>query len=180
MTTRRAPGRAPRRAPRRPAPEAASLALARNFTRDLVRSVDLPWFPFVSEGVHVKLCHVSLTTGEITLLVRAAPGAGLTTHYHHGVFVAYTVTGRWRYLDSGWIAGPGDVVVEPAGASHALEVVGDSPAEAFVHLAGALEFRDESGKTLCIENAETLHGRYLAHCALHGLPAVDVTGGFRG
>ena len=38
----------------------------------------------------------------------------------------------------------------------------------------ALEFRDEAGKTLCIENAETLHGRYLAHCALHGIEPLDI------
>jgi 2,4'-dihydroxyacetophenone dioxygenase len=145
-----------------------------------VRSAELPWFPFMSDGVHVKLCRVSLATGEMVLMVRAAPGAGLATHYHHGVFIAYTVSGQWRDLDHGWIAGPGDVVVEPAGSTHAFEVVGSGPAEAFVHLAGALEFRDEAGKTLCIENAETLHGRYLAHCALHGIRPVDVTGGLPG
>jgi quercetin dioxygenase-like cupin family protein len=146
----------------------------------LVRSAELPWFPFMSEGVHLKLCRVSLATGEMVLMVRAAPGAALATHYRHGVFIAYTLSGQWRYPDHGWIAGPGDVVVEPAGSTHAFEVVGDGPAEAFVHLAGALEFRDEDGKTLCIENAETLHGRYLAHCALHGIEPVDVTGGFPG
>jgi 2,4'-dihydroxyacetophenone dioxygenase len=144
----------------------------------LVRCAELPWFPFLSEGVQLKLCRVSLATGEMVLLVRAAPGTRLAPHYHHGVFVAYTVAGHWRYRESGWIAGPGDVVVEPAGASHAFEVVGETCAEAFVHLAGALEFRDEAGRTLCIENAETLHGRYLAHCALHGLQPLDVTGGF--
>ena len=142
----------------------------------LVRSGELPWFPFLSEGIHLKLCRVNLATGEMVLMIRAAPGAGLATHYHHGVFVAYTIAGRWRYRGAGWTAGPGDVVVEPAGSTHSLEAVGHRPAEAFVHLAGALEFRDESGRTLCIENAETLHGRYLAHCALHGLALADVTG----
>lgn len=146
----------------------------------LVRCAELPWIPFMSDGVHIKLCRVSLATGEMVLMVRAAPGAGLATHYHHGVFIAYTVSGQWRYPDHDWIAGAGDVVVEPAGSTHAFEVVGTGPAEAFVHLAGALEFRDEAGKTLCIENAETLHGRYLAHCALHGIEPVDVTGGFPG
>jgi len=146
----------------------------------LVRCAELPWFPFIAEGVQIKLCRVSLATGEMALMVRASPGSGLATHYHHGVFVSYTVSGHWRYRDGGWIAGPGDVVVEPAGSVHALEVVGSAPAEAFVHLSGALEFRDDNGKTLCIENAETLHGRYLAHCALHGLEPVDVTGGFPG
>ena len=49
-----------------------------------------------------------------------------------------------------------------------------APVEIFVHVTGAIEFRDGAGRTLCIENAETLHGRYLAHCALHGISPVDV------
>ena len=146
----------------------------------LVRSEGLPWFPFLADGVHVKLCRANLTTGEMVLLIRAAPGAGLAAHYHHGVFASYTVAGRWRYLGSNWVASRGDVVVGPAGATQAFEAVGEEPAEAFVHLTGALEFRDEAGRTLGVESAETLHGRYLAHCALYGLPPVDVTGGFRG
>jgi len=145
----------------------------------LVRAAELPWMPFLSEGIHVKLCRVSLGTGEMILMIRAAPGAGLGTHYHHGVFVAYTIAGHWRYRGAEWIAGPGDVVVEPAGATHSFEAVGEGAAEAFVHVAGAIEFRDEAGRTLCIESAETLHGRYLAHCALHAMAPVDVTGGLR-
>jgi quercetin dioxygenase-like cupin family protein len=142
----------------------------------LVRVADLPWFPFISEGIHVKLCRVSLGTGEMVLLIRAAPGASLATHYHHGGFVAYTIAGQWRYRGEERTVGPGDVVVEPAGAEHGFEAVGPGPAETFVHLSGAIEFRDEDGRTLGIESAETLHGRYIAHCALHGLLPVDVTG----
>ena len=158
---------------RRAAPSAPAAPAADG----LVRCGDLPWFPFLSEGIHVKLCRVSLATGDMALMIRAAPGAGLASHYLHGVFVAYTIAGRWRYRDAEWVAGPGDVVIQPAGSTHALQAVGEGAAEAFVHVAGALEFRDESGKTLRIENAETLHGRYLAHCALHGLACLDVTGG---
>jgi 2,4'-dihydroxyacetophenone dioxygenase len=140
----------------------------------MIRNDSLPWFPFFSPGVFVKLCRVDLATGQMALLVRFEPGSGLATHYHHGVVVTYTVSGQWRYRDAEWTAGPGDVLVEPAGSTHAFEAIGDIPVEAFVNLTGALEFRDESGKTISIESAETLHGRYLAYCALHGIPAQDV------
>ena len=140
-----------------------------------VASSELPWFPFLSQSVHVKLCRVNRATGEMALLIRVQPGGGLDTHYYHGVAATYTITGNWRYRGALWVAGPGDVTIQTAGSMHAIETIGERPAEAFVHLIGAIEFRDESGKTLCIENAETLHGRYLAHCALHGLPIVDVT-----
>jgi hypothetical protein len=141
----------------------------------LVRNAGLPWFPFLSAGVHLKLCRASLATGEIVVMLRLDPGASIGTHYHHGVVVSYTVKGCWRYRDSDWEATAGDVVIQPPGSSCALDNPGDGPMEAFVHLKGAVEFLDESGKTLCIENAETLHGRYLAHCALHGIAPVDLT-----
>jgi quercetin dioxygenase-like cupin family protein len=153
----------------------APQAGARATTTKFVPSARLPWFPFLSEGIHLKLLRVNPSTGEMLLVIRVQPGAGLGTHYHHGVVVAYTISGSWRYRDADWIAGPGDAIFEPAGSTRAFETVGEAAAESFVHLTGALEFRDEAGKTLCIENAETLHGRYLAHCALHGIAPVDVT-----
>ena len=153
------------------APAAATAPEAARY----VPTNDLPWFPFHSESVHVKLCRVNRATGEMAMLIRVQPGGGLDTHYFHGVAATYCVSGSWRYRGAPWIAGPGDVTIQPAGSLQAIETIGERPAEAFVHLIGAIEFRDEAGKTLCIENAETLHGRYLAHCALHGLPVVDVT-----
>jgi quercetin dioxygenase-like cupin family protein len=141
---------------------------------DLVRGAALPWFPFLSPGVHLKLCRANLASGEMVFMIRLEPGATVGMHYHHGIVVAYTIAGRWRYRDAGWEAGAGDVIIQPAGSRHALENAGDTPSEAFVHLRGALEFLDEAGKTLCIENAETLHGRYLAYCALHGLERIEV------
>ncbi|HUL94462.1 MAG TPA: 2,4'-dihydroxyacetophenone dioxygenase family protein [Usitatibacter sp.] len=140
----------------------------------LVSTASLPWFPFLSDEVHIKLCRVIRATGEMALLIRVAPGGVLGPHYYHGTASAYTVSGQWRHRAKGWIAGPGDVMIAPAGSTHTLEAVGDKPMEAFVQLSGALEFRDEDGATLCIENAETMHGRYLAHCALHGIKPQEV------
>ncbi|HEY2630014.1 MAG TPA: 2,4'-dihydroxyacetophenone dioxygenase family protein [Usitatibacter sp.] len=160
-----------RRKGKRRAPEATASPVEPSF----VASDTLPWFPFLSEQVHVKLCKVNRTSGEMALLVRVAPGGTLGPHYYHGIAATYTVRGSWRHRARGWISGPGDVVVASAGSTHVLEAVGEDLVEAFVHLTGALEFRDEEGRTVCIENAETLHGRYLAHCALHGIEAIDIT-----
>jgi len=155
---------------RRPAHEGRDPARALQF----VPSGELPWFPFLSELVRIKLCSVNRTTGEIALLLQVAAGGGLGAHYYHGTAATYTVKGRWRHREHGWVSGPGDVMIAPAGSMHSMETVGEDPVEAFVHISGAIEFRNDEGKTLCIENAETLHGRYLAHCALHGITPRDV------
>jgi len=138
-----------------------------------VSSESLPWFP-LTDGVHIKLCRASLSTGQCVMFLRAQPGADLGAYCQHGVATVYTVAGRWRYREADWLAGVGDVVVEPAGSTHSFEVVGDVAALTFVHLTGAVEFLDASGATLRVENAETLHGRYLAHCALHGIDPLDI------
>ena len=162
----RAAPAARKRGVRSPQPEARAA--------DLVRGAALPWFPFLSPGVQLKLCRANLASGEMVLMIRLEPGAAVGMHYHHGIVVAYTIEGRWRYRDADWEAGAGDVIIQPAGSRRALENATDTPAVAFVHLRGALEFLDDAGRTLCIENAETLHGRYLAFCALHGLEPIEV------
>jgi 2,4'-dihydroxyacetophenone dioxygenase len=158
------------RTPTASAPAAASLPVA---AAAYVSSESLPWFP-LTEGVHIKLCRASLSTGQCVMFLRAQPGADLGTYCQHGVATIYTVAGCWRYREADWLAGVGDVVVEPAGSTHSFEVVGDVAAHTFVHLTGAVEFLDASGATLRVENAETLHGRYLAHCALHGIEPLDI------
>ena len=154
-----------------PAPISTDAPLA-----ELVSCSELPWFPFLVEGMQLKLCRVSRSTGAISLLARVVPGTEVYSHYNHGLAVVYTISGQWRYREAEWLATSGDVVVAPAGSTRTFETVGAWPAEVFIQLAGPVEFRDANDQTICIENAETLHGRYLAHCALHGIPAVDLTG----
>jgi len=139
-----------------------------------VAAEGLPWFPFLAEGVHVKLLKLTPATGEIVMIVRIEPGASLGECYRHGAVLAYTISGMWRYRGAEWVASAGDAVLAPAGSTQTLEVVGTEPVLAFVRLIGALEFHDAEGRTVSIENAETIHGRYLAHCALHGIPPADL------
>ena len=50
-----------------------------------------------------------------------AKAAGLVNrHYHpHQVF-AYTISGKWGYLEHEWTATAGDFIYEPPGESHTL------------------------------------------------------------
>src|SRR4029079_3957152 len=115
-------------------------ATARPASTKYAASAEMPWFPFRSEGIHLKLLRVNPSTGEMVLMIRVQPGAGLGTYYLHGVVVAYTISGHWRYRGAEWTAVPGDAIIEPAGSTRAFEVVGEAAAESFIHLAGALEF----------------------------------------
>jgi len=76
-----------------------------------------------------------------------AKGAGLVNrHYHpHGVF-AYTISGKWGYLEHSWIATAGDFVYEAPGEAHTL-VAHEShePMKVHFNVTGPLIWLDENG-----------------------------------
>lgn len=79
--------------------------------------------------------------------VLMAKAAGLVNrHYHpHQVF-AYTISGKWGYLEHEWTATAGDFIYEPPGESHTL-VAYDSgePMRVFFVVQGPLIWLDENG-----------------------------------
>jgi 2,4'-dihydroxyacetophenone dioxygenase len=79
--------------------------------------------------------------------VLMAKAAGLVNrHYHpHQVF-AYTISGKWGYLEHEWTATAGDFIYEPSGESHTL-VAYDSGElmRVFFVVQGPLIWLDEEG-----------------------------------
>lgn len=63
------------------------------------------------------------------LLVEALPGAGPAVHRHAYDEVCIVQEGRARYTlgDEELEAGPGDIVIVPAGTPHAFVNIGDGP-----------------------------------------------------
>jgi 2,4'-dihydroxyacetophenone dioxygenase len=82
--------------------------------------------------------------------VLMAKAAGLVNrHYHpHQVF-AYTISGKWGYLEHEWTATAGDFIYEPPGESHTL-VAYDSgePMRVFFVVQGPLIWLDENGSAV--------------------------------
>lgn len=78
-----------------------------------------------------------------------ADGPGLVNrHYHpHEVF-AYTISGKWSYLEHDWVATAGDFVYETPGESHTL-VAHHHPDPMLVHfnVKGPLIWLDEQGNS---------------------------------
>jgi 2,4'-dihydroxyacetophenone dioxygenase len=92
-------------------------------------------------------------------------GAGLVNrHYHpHEVF-AYTISGKWGYLEHDWTATAGDFVYESPGEGHTL-VAYEHPDPMRVHfiVKGPLIWLDEDGKSI---GHFDVHD-YIALCKAH-------------
>jgi 2,4'-dihydroxyacetophenone dioxygenase len=94
-----------------------------------------------------------------------ARGAGLVNrHYHpHEVF-AYTISGKWGYLEHDWIATAGDFVYESPGEGHTLVAhEHEDPMRVFFIVKGPLIWLDEDGKP---EDFFDVH-HYIAMCRAH-------------
>jgi 2,4'-dihydroxyacetophenone dioxygenase len=79
--------------------------------------------------------------------VLMAKRAGLVNrHYHPHQIFAYTISGKWGYLEHDWTATAGDFIYEAPGESHTL-VAYDSgePMRVFFVVQGPLIWLDEQG-----------------------------------
>lgn len=80
--------------------------------------------------------------------VLLAKSAGLVNrHYHpHEVF-AYTISGKWGYLEHDWVATAGDFVYETPGEGHTLVAYEhEEPMRVFFVVKGPLIWLDEQGE----------------------------------
>jgi 2,4'-dihydroxyacetophenone dioxygenase len=76
-----------------------------------------------------------------------AKSAGLVNrHYHpHEVF-AYTISGKWGYLEHDWTATAGDFIYETPGEAHTLVAYEHKdPMKVFFVVQGPLIWLDENG-----------------------------------
>jgi len=77
-----------------------------------------------------------------------AKSAGLVNrHYHpHEVF-AFTISGKWGYLEHDWVATKGDFVYETPGEGHTLVAYeSDEPMRTFFIVKGPLIWLDDKGE----------------------------------
>jgi quercetin dioxygenase-like cupin family protein len=137
----------------------------------------LPEVPFIpySEHVTIKLLRIDRASGQIAVILKGPPGAHIGLHKHNGSVTLYTIKGAWRYLEHDWIAREGDFIFETASSAHTFVTEGTEQVEVFAIVEGALEFLDEEGNSIGIEDWQSMHRRYLDYCAEQGIEPVDVT-----
>jgi 2,4'-dihydroxyacetophenone dioxygenase len=138
---------------------------------------DMPAVPFTpySEDVKITLLHVDPVSGKMCVILSAPGGTGLGVHKHYGSVILYTIKGAWRYLEHDWVSRAGDFVYETAGSSHTFMVEAGETTEAFIIVEGALEFIDDEGNTIAIEDWRTMYQRYVDYCEHEGLEPIDMT-----
>lgn len=85
----------------------------------------VPWASSGS-GIDFKVLRVGAATATYTILTRFVPGITLPRHRHFGEVHAFTLQGRWRYLEYDWVSEAGAYVYEPPGAVHTLTVPADN------------------------------------------------------
>ena len=77
-----------------------------------------------------------------------AKGAGLVNrHYHPQPVFAYTISGKWGYLEHDWTATAGDFLYEAPGESHTLVAYeSDEPMKVHFNVMGPLIWLDDNGE----------------------------------
>lgn len=138
-----------------------------------VSADDLPWVE-QAEGVWFKPFRLSPERGLWANLLKVSADGIVSRHRHHGPVEAWTLQGRWRYLEHDWVAGPGSYVHEPEGDVHTLVVEGGQEMVTLFIVQGPIDYLDEAGNLLYTDTAQRKLGLYEAHCRAHGLPVLDV------
>lgn len=126
-----------------------------------LNSEDMPWVE-QAPGIEMKVLRISDDMGTWVVMNRLAPGTTLPTHRHSGCVTAYTVSGKWRYLEHDFIASSGSIVREPANSAHTLNVPdsGTEPAIVFFVIEGGLVHIGPDGSIWGISDAQTEKARY--------------------
>lgn len=137
----------------------------------------LPWVPFTPYSPDVLLKYIKLDSvrGEMIVLLKAPGDMQMPRHHHSGTVIVYTITGKWKYIEHDWVAGPGSVVFETASTEHTPQAMNEGEVLALNIIVGELVYLDENNKVIAIENWKTAMQRYLAYCKDNGIEPRDIT-----
>ena len=122
----------------------------------------LPWVE-IGMDIMFKYLSVNESTGAYTILTKYPPGTQIPTHRHSGTVFAYTLQGKWTYLEDDFVATAGCVICEMPNSNHTLKVFDDSPEDMILltHQTGDLITFDDEGELMAIDDAQTHLAQYL-------------------
>jgi quercetin dioxygenase-like cupin family protein len=136
--------------------------------------------PFVDagDGSHIQLLQVDVELGLWVIRTRFAPGVTIPTHKHTGAVHAFTIAGRWKYVEYPEVNTAGSYLYEPAGSIHTLTVPDDVDGMTDVWFAiyGANLNLDAEGNVTSVIDAGFIRDAYFALCEAYGLGRPPVVG----
>jgi quercetin dioxygenase-like cupin family protein len=127
--------------------------------------------------IKAKLMQVDPYTGLWIMILKGGPGSELGIHRHYDQVYGYTLKGAWAYREHPeWLSRTGDIVHETPGSVHSLYIdKNHGETEVLFFVWGALEYLDQDGKTLFIEDWRSMGQKYLEFCEKNHLPVVDIS-----
>jgi 2,4'-dihydroxyacetophenone dioxygenase len=129
------------------------------------------WVP-QAPNVSFRPLLLSVSNGYFVNLLRVRRAGILSRHRHPGPVHAFTLRGRWHYLEHDWWAEEGSYAFEPPGEIHTLEVPSDvTEMVTLFHVTGAYVYVDPDGATVGIEDVFSKIERARAHYDAVGLGA---------
>jgi hypothetical protein len=110
------------------------------------------WVP-QAPGISFLPLLFSVSQGYFVNLLRVTRSGILSRHRHTGPVHAFTLKGRWHYLEHDWWAEQGGYSYEPSGDVHTLEVPeGVEEMVAVFHVTGAYVYVDPVGRPEGVED----------------------------
>ena len=127
------------------------------------------WVP-QSPTVSFKPLILNVTQGYYINILRVRSAGVLSRHRHSGPVHAFTLRGKWRYLEHDWVASAGDYAFEPPGETHTLVVPDDVQEMATLfHVTGGYTYVDPQGVALGYEDVFTKLANATRHYEAVGL-----------
>jgi hypothetical protein len=135
-------------------------------TRRPIDSATLDWIP-LREGLSFRPLHFA--EDGYSLQLRLEPGVTIARHRHTGEVHAYNLFGKRELIETGEIVGPGTYVFEPAGNVDSWRCVGDEPCIIQISLKGRVEYLDDDGAVIEVDDALTTRDAYQKWCDVRGV-----------
>jgi quercetin dioxygenase-like cupin family protein len=134
--------------------------------------------------IRLKLLMADIEGQRFAVRMQFAPGLTVAPHKHTGEVHAFTLAGKWNYLE--YPDSPANVagsyLFEPPGTTHTLQVAADAaePTDVQFVIYGAMLHLDESGAVIGVTDAESCLVEYPRLLAEQGNPEPPkiATGGF--
>ncbi len=123
-----------------------------------------------SPGVQFRPLMFQPGAGSFVNLLRVRRQGIVSRHRHTGAVQAYTLRGRWHYLEYDWWAETGSFAFEPPGDIHTLEVPSDCREMITLFVTtGAYIYMDAGSRMLGIEDVFSKLEKTRAHYRAMGM-----------